>query len=832
VHYALALAPNIQAATFTGSETIDVTLAAPAKTITLNALELNIASVTCSGRPAIISYDVDKQQATFTFADTIPAGAATLQISYSGILNDKLHGFYLSKTKARSYAVTQFESTDARRAFPSFDEPALKATFDVSLTIDKSDTAISNTPIVSDTPAGQSHKLVFSTTPRMSTYLVAFLVGDFACTAGKAEEVPIRVCATPDKVKLTPFALESAEHFLTYYNQYFGIKYPMQKLDLIAIPDFEAGAMENFGAITYRETDLLVDSQDGADTNRKHVASIVAHEMAHQWFGDMVTMQWWDNLWLNEGFATWMERKAPQDWHPEWNFPADVADDLNDTLALDSLNTTRTIRARAETPAQIQEMFDGISYGKAGAVIGMVENWLGPEVFRQGVHNYLAAHLYANATAEDFWNAQTATSRQPVDKVMQSFVDRPGVPLLTFKAPQAAGVPLSESRFFSSPTKADRDAAQAVAVAGGWTIPVCQKGAKGAACTLITGATATLDPAADAPFFYANAGEKGYYRVAYSPAEAQAITAAAETALSVPERIGFVGDRWALLQSGQVPVGEFLDLALVLKRDPNPLVLGDMLGMIGHLRTRVADPDDRARLNAVIRREFGPVYAALGRDGNGLAGGNHDQQQERAELFGSLGQADDPDVLRHARQITDDLFAGKPVTEPNIVDVSVELASQNGDQALYDRVLTVSEQAEDPGLQSEALSVLTRFREPLLIVRTLEYAVSGKVRNQDSWAVIAGELSERDNAELAWSWTRKNWDRVQAQLTTASGGNLISALGSFCSAKERTEVADFFATHKVEASERALAKSLDEIDACVRLREAQEPRLKAWLQGR
>ena len=832
VHYALALAPDIAAASFSGTETIDVTLAAPAKTITLNAIELKIASVTAGTQTGDISYDPAKEQATFTFPNALPAGAATLKIAFTGILNDKLHGFYLSRTKTRAYAVTQFESTDARRAFPSFDEPALKATFDVTLTIDKRDTAISNTPITSDVPAGASHTLTFATTPKMSTYLVAFLVGDFACTAGSSEGVPIRVCSTPDKVKLTPFALEAAEHFLAYYDNYFGIKYPMQKLDLIAIPDFEAGAMENFGAITYRETDLLVDDKDGSSGGHKHVASIVAHEMAHQWFGDMVTMQWWDNLWLNEGFATWMERKAPQDWHPEWNFPADVADDLNDTLSLDSLQTTRTIRARAETPAQIQEMFDAISYGKAGAVIGMVENWVGPEVFRQGVHNYLAAHLYANATAEDFWNAQTANSKLPVDKVMQSFVDKPGVPLLTFKDPQNAGVPLAEHRFFSSPTKADHDAEQAESVGGGWTVPVCEKGQKAPVCKLVTGATAALEPAAGAPFFYANAGEKGYYRVAYSPAQARAITAAAETSLSVPERLGFVGDRWALVQSGQVPVGEFLDLALALKQDPNPLVLGNVLGTIGHLRTRVADDADKTKLNALILQQFGPVYAALGKDGTGLAGGTEDQQGERAELFGALGQAEDPALLKHAREITENLFGGKPLTEPNIVDVSVELAAQNGDETLYDTIQTIAEKADDPSLQNAALQMLTRFREPVLIVKTLEFAVSGKVRNQDSWGVIAGELAQRSNSELAWAWTQKNWDRVSAQLTAASGGNLISATGSFCSVKEHNSVADFFAAHKVEASERALAKALDEIDGCVRLKETQEPRLKAWLAAR
>ena len=249
-------------------------------------------------------------------------------------------------------------------------------------------------------------------------------------------------------MELTRFAVDAAQHFLHFYDTYFGIKYPMPKLDLIGIPDFEAGAMENFGAITYRETALLVDAKDGSVGAKKRVAVVVAHEMAHQWFGDMVTMQWWNNLWLNEGFATWMENKAAAEWHPDWHFEQDVADDLDDTLNYDGVRTTRTIRADANTPAQISEMFDGIAYGKAGAVIGMVENWVGPEVFRQGVHNYLQAHLYGNATAEDFWNAQTSASKQPVDRVMQSFVVKPGVPLLTFRDREAAGFPVAQSRFF------------------------------------------------------------------------------------------------------------------------------------------------------------------------------------------------------------------------------------------------------------------------------------------------------------------------------------------------------------------------------------------------
>jgi aminopeptidase N/puromycin-sensitive aminopeptidase len=819
-HYALSISPDIANATFSGTETIDLTLAAPSKTITLNALELKIQSVTAGKQTATVSFDETKEQATFTFAKELPAGKVSLAIAYTGILNDKLRGFYLSKTKARNYAVTQFESTDARRAFPCFDEPALKATFDVSLTVDQTDTVISNTNMIADTPAGTGkHTQVFATTPKMSTYLVAFLVGDFQCTTGSSDGVPIRACSTPDKVELTPFAVHAAEHFLHYYDNYFGIKYPMPKLDLIGIPDFEAGAMENFGAITYRETEMLVDEKDGSIGEKKRVATVVAHEMAHQWFGDMVTMQWWDNLWLNEGFATWMENKAASEWHPEWHFEQDVADSLNETLNYDAVRTTRTIRASADTPAQIAEMFDGIAYGKAGAVIDMIEHWVGPQLFEQGVHNYLAAHLYANATAEDFWNAQTATSKLPVDKVMSSFVDRPGVPLVTFADKQASGFPVAQKRFYlDEPDTKVKDGA-------GWTIPVCVKTAGAPQCELVSAETGTLKATSGLPFFFANAEERGYYRVAYSPEQVKAITAAAEASLSVTERMGYLGDRWALTRAGQGSVGDYLDLALALKQDSNAEVLDTTLSTIAQIRNRIATDADRDRLNAVVRAQYGPVYAALGKEEDNES---YDKQQIRSELYGALGEAEDPTVIAHARQVADDLFNGRKVNETNVME-SVALAAESGNQAFYDRIQLVSQKTTDPELQEESLKMLTQFHDPALAVRTLEYAVSGQVRNQDSWILLAIELSERETRDIAWPWVQKNWDKVKAQFTTASGANVVSATASFCSAERRGEVAAFFATHKVEAADRALAKALDSIDACVKLRATQEPKLNQWL---
>ncbi|MGP8174800.1 MAG: M1 family metallopeptidase [Terracidiphilus sp.] len=825
-HYTLTLTPDLKAATFSGVESIGLDLAEPTDRITLNAAEIAFQSVTVTAngkqQTATVALDKDKEQAAFTFPEKLPAGKATLSIAYTGILNNELRGFYLSKTARRNYAVTQFEPTDARRAFPSFDEPAFKASYDVSLVVDSGDTAISNSPIETDTPgpAAGKHTLKFSTTPKMSTYLVAFLVGDFQCTAGESDGVAIRVCSTPDKVALTPYGVDIAQYVLHYYNGYFGIPYPLKKLDLIALPDFEAGAMENFGAITYRETALLIDPKTASVGSKKEVALVIAHEMAHQWFGDLVTMQWWDNLWLNEGFATWMETKAVARMHPEWNIDQMVASGVDDTLNLDAQPTTRAIRAKAETPDEINQMFDGIAYGKAAAVLLTVENYLGEEAFRQGVHNYLDAHRYANATAEDFWNAQTAASHKPVDKIMESLVAQPGAPILTFADPSKGKVWVAQKRFFLSPS-IQPDPAQK------WTLPVCFKTASGQDCQLLTPADSTLKAPA-AALFFANAGGQGYYRSAYPASVYAALVTNVETSLTPTERISLTGDEWAQVRANKAPIGAYLDLMAAIKADPGAEVLSNSLGGVNATYERVAGaPEERAGLSAWIRSTFAPQLAKLGPPAET---DSPNTRELRAQLFGVLGYyGKDPAVLAQARQIAQNYLANPASVDPTLGQTALAIAARNGDAALFDQLQHVYETSANPEFQIGALRLLAQFEDPALVQRSLDYAVSGKVRNQDAAIQFAIALQISATRDQAWKYIQTHWDKVQAELTTEMGAALVGSTGSFCSADARDEVKNFFSTHKVAASDLALKHAIEHIDGCIEFRALQEPNLKQWL---
>ncbi len=614
-HYDLKFDIDLAHARFTGDTGIDVRVARPTTAITLHALELTItkATVTSGGQTqtARVTMNADAQTATLTVPQTVPNGKARITISYNAALNANLRGLYLSKANNRSYTVTQFESTDARRAFPCFDEPSFKATYALTVTADRGDVAISNGRIVSDTPGpgATQHTMVFSTTAKMSTYLVAIALGDFQCVEGSADNTPIRICATPDKKALTHLALESAEFILGFLNRYHTTKYPFGKLDVVAVPDFAAGAMENAAAIFYRETDLLADSASASLNTRKTVFGVLAHEMAHMWFGDLVTMQWWDDIWLNEGFATWMATRPAAAYNPAWHIALDEASENQTAINLDSLKSTHPLHVTVETPGEIEGVFDPISYEKGASVVRMVESYVGDDAFRKGVNEHLERHKYANATSEDFMSAVATASGKPVDRIMATFVLQPGVPQVGVTTTCSNGrttVTLTQKRFFLDPSGDSSNER--------WQIPVCLKApASASTCVLFTEPKQTF-PVTDtcAPWVFANAGGKGYYRTGYTPEMIKALARDVETALDAPERLSLVSDEWALVRAGRDTVANYLDLATGFGSETMAPVLSAVTGRLQFIDSYIATPSNRTAFRRFVRALLMPAYQSVG----------------------------------------------------------------------------------------------------------------------------------------------------------------------------------------------------------------------------
>ncbi|MGH9430337.1 MAG: M1 family metallopeptidase [Terriglobia bacterium] len=838
-HYQMTFEPNFQQNNFTGDETIDVRISRPTKTITLNALEIQFHSATVSvgatTQKAQVATDPKAEMATLAVPDTLAAGPAKVHIKFVGLLTDQLRGFYLAHANHREYAVTQFEPTDARRAFPGFDEPAMKATFAITLIVNKDDTAISNGHIVSDTPGPgpDKHTIKFSTTAKMSSYLVAMLVGDFTCLSGSSDGVPIRVCATPDKVQLGSYALKSAEQILHFYDQYFGIKYAFGKLDLIAIPDFEAGAMENAGAITFRETALLIDDKRASIGAHERVFEVAAHEMAHQWFGDLVTMQWWNNIWLNEGFATWMSTKPAIALHPQWDPKTQEALGTHGALGLDSLESTRSIQApHAETSAQINQLFDGITYGKTAAVLRMLESYVGSEEFRKGINVYLQEHAYGNATAADFWNAITHVSKKPINEIMPTFVNQPGAPLLTLHAQCEGGaddITLSQRRYFFN-----RDLFEA-GTKELWQIPVCLKSAPGdghpgaVRCLLLKQKQQTFNLRGCSSWILANADARGYYRSAYSPSMLSKLTVKAETGLTPGERITLLGDVSAMVDVGSVNIGAYLDLAEALRNDHVSAVMEDLTAALQYFGRYLVSSSDQAQYRAWVRQLLQPTAERLG--WKPAPNESDDQHTLRASVLETLGYTGrDPQVLAEAYKLAEAYLADPSAVDPTLVNTVINLAALNGDAKLYDEFLARTKTAKSPDGYYRYLFALDDFTHPDLLQRSLQLAISPDVRDQDFTRMMGGVMRNPVGRQMAWDFVKSHWPQVKSKLSTWGGAGIIYDTASFCDAHDRDGVIQFFKDHPIPASDRAFKQTVEAINICINEKSQQQSNLSVWLE--
>ena len=811
-HYAVTITPDLAKETFSGEVTIDVDVKEPVASITLHGIGFTYheATITSGGDTMTANVgEIGDEMITLKPAAQIAAGPASIHIVFEAPLAKQLRGLYLSQTATRKYAVTQFEATDARRAFPCFDEPAMKAAFDIALIVDKADTAISNSPIASDTPVGESkHRIQFATTARMSTYLVAMLVGDFQCISGTADGTPLRVCAPAGQQQMGAWALESAQAVVKFYNDYFGIKYPFAKLDMISIPDFEAGAMENAGAITYRDTALLIDPKTASISQKKSVSAVVAHEIAHQWFGDLVTMKWWDDIWLNEGFATFMTAKPLESWHPEWNTALDSVAGSGQSLTLDSQRATRPIRTQAETRNEIDQLFDGIAYGKTAAVLRMVEGWLGRDTFRDGIRAYLKKYSFSNAAAEDFWGTMAASSKKPVDVVMKSFVDQPGAPLLHTSdvcKDTAHDVTISQERL----TRKGQEVAEV------WSIPMCPKTM---GCAVLSAASAHLSVSGCGRPIFLNANGRGYFVTDYSDAERKALLGRL-TDLNSAERIMLRSNEGLLVSLLRRDVGDYLALLQAMPRPADRTLVDGIAGSLQQMNRQLVTDANRAGWQRTVRSILNGLAPATW---TAPAGETDEARLSRSEVLESLGLLGaDPQVIAGAKDVASKFLSDPASVDRTDANTALSIAANFGDAALFDRLTSMYENATVPALKSTYLEALTEFRDPALITRAIDYGFSGKVRSQDLPQYFARLSFNPFGQTQTWNAIKAHWGDLQQSVPTAMGA-FVAGVGGMCDPAMKKDVQDFFATHPAGTASRSLQRSLESLDRCVAFRSAQQ----------
>jgi puromycin-sensitive aminopeptidase len=804
----------------------------PTEEIVLHAADLEIEAVALSagGReraPVEQRSSAASETLVLRFGEPVPAGEAVLVLSWRGVISNGLRGMYLA---APGLAATQFEAADARRVFPCFDEPAFKARWKLAVEAPRAGAVLSNGKPVADEDRGATRRVTFAETPPLPTYLVAMVVGDLdALPALSSRSVPVRTWATPEKLKLTGFGQDVAVEVLPRLEDYFGVPYAFGKLDQVGLPEFEAGAMENAGLITYREVALLLDPATASLAQKKRVAEVVTHELAHQWFGNWVTMAWWDDLWLNEAFATWMSFKIVDAWNPGWRVWLEFDQGKASALQLDALRSTHPIRAEVRSVAEAGEAFDLITYEKGGAVLRMIEGYLGEERFREGIRIYMRRHAMGNTVADDLWSALAEASREPVVELANAWIGKPGFPLVTASR-TGRTLRLEQRRFFSDPADA------AGAGEDAWPVPLVLKLGRGGAVreqrVLLRARSAEVQLEEEPDFLCANAGATGFYRVAMDAAGLAALRGNL-SALAPAERIQLLSDEWALVRAGVRDIGEFLDLCAAFQGESDHAVLDELVSRLWTIEHRLVSDEDRPALQRLVASLFRPQLEAVGWGG---APSEPDAVRlRRAAAVRALGMvARDPAVIREASDRLDRWLAGdRAALEPNLHDLAVTLAARAGDRVRFDRFHELFRKETDPAFRRRYLLALGAFEDPVLAAEGIErlYAQDG-VPLQDTAFYAGSLLGNRVAREPAWARLRRSWDPLYGRVKGAPMliRRLIEAIGALVERRHLDEAEAFLASHPLEEARQAIAQTLERLRQEVSLRERAGESLSRWLR--
>jgi len=838
-HYAIELQPDLEKFTLRGSVVIDLEVLKPTREIILNAHDLEVTKATLLGANEIAlkpRLNLGDQTVSFKLPQTLPPGAHRLALEFTGQIQEQAEGLFYVKYSAPSgkkvMLATQMEATDARRMFPCWDEPAFRATFELSVRLPEKFKAYSNMPIESESSVSDGTKgprfathlstlnrIKFVTTPPMASYLVVLVAGELEEISGEAEGVQIRVITTEGKSEQGRYALGATQELLKYYDDYFGIKYPLPKLDQIAIPGGFSGAMENWGGITYNESVLLFDPKTSSEQTKRDVYVDIAHEMSHQWFGNLVTTAWWNNLWLNEGFATWMEVKATDHFNPGWQMLLGAASDKSAVMSGDAHHTTHPIQQAVDNESQADDAFDSITYQKGGAILRMLEDYLGPEAFRQGIHRYLSAHIYSSATTADLWSALERESGQPIHRICGGWTEQPGLPLLKINAACENGkqvVSLAQERFTVQDSRARPLE---------WEIPVTLATMQKSTATnavetrrLLRKKSAKLTLADCGGILKANFGDTGYYRVLYST---NLFVKLRQNLNQLPaaDRLNLLNDSWAMVEANRSSAADYFALVGALHNEHTLAIWDQILSTLYLIDALEQKQSGCAAFQAHACRLLQPEFKRLGWEPR--AGESANDGLLRAKIISGLGQFGDQAVIAEARARFAKFVATPDSLSSDLRSTVLKIAGRYGDQAVHDQLHELALHTSSTEERQLYYSALAGALDPKLAAQTLAISLTDETVPQETTDLVIKVADSGEQPELAWDFARQHLHELLSKVDSSARNDFLPSIMSSFSDTARAEELETYVRKNVSG------------DALVKARETgEEIRFKAMLKQR
>jgi aminopeptidase N len=829
IHYSLDLQPDLDKLTLAGAEIVDIEVFEPTDRLVLNAVNLtvDVAAIEGDAGTAIqIVPDTGAETVTIIFPQTIGIGRHKLRIGFSAHINRFGRGLFVvdyptSDSRTRMIS-SHLEPADARRIFPGWDEPAFKASFDLTVTVPEKFLAVSNMPIANEHPVGGGRKRVaFERTPRMASYLFVLAAGELEQLSGDMDGVTISVVTTRGKSANGRYALDEAMSLLKYYNDYFGVKYPLPKLDLIAVPGGFGGAMENWGGITFFESRLLFDPSVTAADARRRIFSILAHEMAHQWFGNLVTMAWWDNLWLNEGFASWMQNKAAEELHPEWQTWLNASGAKQGAMAEDARRTTHPIQQPVANETEAMAVFDTITYSKGQAFIRMLEGYLGEDAFRDGIRHYMKQHSFSSTTTADLWRALEAASGKPVATVAAAYTEQAGVPLVHADISCVGDeqrVALRQDRFSIH----DPDAKPQR-----WQVPIAIgsfRASRPAATVLLDGASEIKAGPCDGPVKL-NLGDVGYYRVQYDAAT-QAVQARSIGALAPADRVNLLADTWALVEAGRGAPESYFDLVERLSEEDSRAVWDQITRTFSRIDHLERGRPGRGAFRAYARAKLRPVFARVAWEPT--AGETQDQASLRARLIRALGDFGDEQVLSEAKRRFAAFLQEPASLTADLREPITHLVGRTADRATYDMLLALGRKTTNTSERVRYYSAAASALDPSPAKETLGIALTDELPNSLVGTLIFWVAGE--HRELAWDFVRTNFSALaQKQGPSFRNSFASNLMANFADRARAAELASFTPVHETSGGRIIAARAHERILTDADFIAQQLPAVEDWI---